>query len=171
VNRVDQIPNHKNQETTMATLTRREKKSNALRSIFGNDPFQSLRDEMEQLFSKFSFDLDGGAVAQIHPSLDVSETDKTVEIKMDAPGLKPEDFNIELSDNLITISGERKVEETREERPYHIVERRYGSFARTITLPCAVERQNVQATYKDGVLNVSLAKAAGAQTQKITVKS
>jgi HSP20 family protein len=157
------------EEGTMTQLARR-RQSKSLRRIFGRDPIQRLRDDLEQLFSKFSFDLDGHPLAEMHPSLDVSETDKTIELKMDIPGLQPGDFDIELSDNLITISGERKVEETREERPFHVVERRYGSFSRTVTLPCAVEHKDVNATYKDGVLEVSLTKVPGAQTKKITVQ-
>ncbi|MGQ0633810.1 MAG: Hsp20/alpha crystallin family protein [Planctomycetaceae bacterium] len=145
-----------------------------LRSLFSRDPLLALRDELEGLFSRFSAEMDGGWLSgQMMPSLDLSETDTTVEVRMDLPGIKPEDVDIQVTENTITIKGERKEEkeEKGNGRSFHRIERRSGSFLRTITLPCHVNQERVDAAYKDGVLTVTLPKSEAARTRKIKVKT
>lgn len=105
------------------------------------------------------------------PSVDLSETDNEVDVKMDLPGMKPDDIDIHVRNNVLTIRGERKEETEEKNRTYHRIERRSGSFSRTVTLPTEVDEDSVKATYKDGVLTISLPKAKAAQVKKIAVKS
>ena len=144
----------------------------ALSPWFSRGPMSALRDEMDDLFSRFSFDLEGngGGPSLMSPSVDLSETDDQIEVKMDAPGMKAEELDIEVTGDLLRISGEHKEEKEEHGRKYHRVERRSGSFERAIRLPSAVNDQNVDAEYKDGVLTVTLAKSEEGKTKKIPVK-
>lgn len=114
---------------------------------------------------------DGWSCGYNVPSLDISETDKSVEVKLDLPGIKPKEIEIQLNGNVLTVSGERKEEQEEKGKTYHRVERRSGSFSRSITLPCAVQEDEVAAEYRDGVLTVTLPKTEEAKTRKIAVKS
>ena len=148
------------------------KNARGLRNLFRRDPFLSMRDDFEQLFSRLSAEVDGGGlVGEIVPSLDLSETDKTVELRADLPGLKAEDIDIQVSQNTITVSGERKEEKEEKGKSWHRVERKYGAFSRTVALPCEVDQEKIDANYKDGVLTVTIPKGPGAQTRKVKVKS
>ena len=139
---------------------------------FASGPLSSFREEMEDLFSRFMPETaaNGGFLSATWPSLDVSETDSEIQIKLDTPGLKAEEIDIEIAGDLIRIRGEH--EETQEEsgRKYHRIERRTGSFDRAVRLPCTVDEKNVDAECKDGVLTVTLAKTEEAKTHKIPVK-
>jgi HSP20 family protein len=141
------------------------------RSLFPWRRPASLRDEVEDLMCRFwdgDVDWFGGEIA---PSADISETDKTVEVRMDIPGMKPADIDIKLSNNILTVSGERKEEKEEKGRTFHRVERRVGKFSRSFTMPCAVAEDEVAAEYRDGTLNITLPKSEEAKAHKITVKS
>lgn len=135
-------------------------------------PLGMLRDEMDDLFTRWVGEEDGGGLARL-PKVDVAETDKAIEVKADIPGYKPEDIHVELHGDMLTISGSTKEEETKEDeaRTYHVVERRSGSFTRSMTLPCPVTDTAVEAKYVDGVLTVRLPKTEEAKTHKIEIKS
>ena len=105
------------------------------------------------------------------PSLDVSETPSTVGVRMDVPGMNSEEIDIRLANGVLTISGERKEEMEEKGRTFHRVERSYGSFSRSITLPAAVAEDKVEAQYNDGVLTVTLQKTEEAKARKIEVKT
>lgn len=146
--------------------------SRNLRSLIHRDPFLMVRDEMDQLFSRLSAEMDGGTLAgQVVPALDLSETDKTIEVRADLPGLKPEEIDIKVSRNSITISGERKEATEEKGRSWHRVERKHGTFVRTVPLPCEVEQEKIDASYKEGVLTVTIPKSPGSLTRKVKVKS
>lgn len=153
--------------TTQKSLTG---PSGVLPSLFGSDPIQSLRHEMNDVLSRFTSD-NGWFGGERIPALDLAETDSAFEIKLDAPGFKPEEINVEVRGDLLQIHGEHK-EETKEDKgkTYHRIERRSGSFSRTLTLPCRVNEQKVNADYKDGVLVINLPKVEGAKTHKIKVQ-
>lgn len=144
-----------------------------LRRWFDDTPLATLRQEMDDLFENFFSGRSLPAVTrELAPSLDVAETEDAVEITTDLPGFKPEEVNIEMGDGYVTISGEH-AEESKEEGPdkkYHRVERRRGSFSRSVWLPCAVKDENVDAELKDGILKLRLPKAEEAKRRKITVK-
>jgi HSP20 family protein len=89
---------------------------------------------------------------------------------MDLPGIKPEEIDIQLSNNVLTISGQREESKQEKGETFHRVERRSGSFSRSVTLPCAVAEDRVDARYTDGVLSVTLPKTDEAKSRKIKIK-
>lgn len=144
--------------------------SQALRPLFGRGPFADFQKEVDDLVSRFHADWNGdGQVALISPSVDLSETDDSLQIRMDVPGIKADEINIEVSGNTIRISGEHKEEKEEKGKTYHRVERRSGSFSRALVLPAAVKEDKVCAECKDGVLTITLPKTEVAKTQKVKV--
>lgn len=92
------------------------------------------------------------------PSVDLHETDNEFILHADIPGLNPEDVDITVEENMVILKGETKRDETREERGYHLTERRYGSFYRTIPLPAQVKSEQAVARYTNGVLELKIPK-------------
>ena len=135
------------------------------------DPFSLLRDEMNALATR----LWGGNQLQfgtvMSPALDVSETENAYDVRVDMPGMKPENFDIQVQGNVVRVSGHREEEKDQEDATYHCIERQTGSFSRTVTLPCDVNEDEVAAEYINGVLSVKLPKSDKAKTKKITVRS
>jgi HSP20 family protein len=108
-------------------------------------------------------------VADWAPSVDVSETDGEYQIKAEIPDVKKEDVKVTLEDGVLTIQGERKFEQEERGKKYHRVERSYGSFVRSFTLPDLVDEANVKAEFKDGVLNLKLPKSEKVKPKAIEV--
>ncbi|MDO8357019.1 MAG: Hsp20/alpha crystallin family protein [Nitrospirota bacterium] len=108
-------------------------------------------------------------VADWVPSVDVSETDGEYQIKAEIPDVKKEDVKVTLEDGVLTIQGERKFEKEEKGKKYHRVERSYGSFVRSFTLPDLVDEANVKAEFKDGVLNLKLPKSEKVKSKAIEV--
>ncbi|MDQ5845754.1 MAG: Hsp20/alpha crystallin family protein [Acidobacteriota bacterium] len=104
------------------------------------------------------------------PSCDIYETDKEIVLKMELPAMRKEDVHITLENNLLTLRGERKFEETVDRENYHRVERKYGEFMRMFTLPAFVEGSKVVAGFKEGMLTVTLPKNKAAIPRQIEVK-
>jgi HSP20 family protein len=144
----------------------------AMKSWFGRDPFRDLHAEMDNMLSQFAerWNDAGGLTETWNPSLDLSETNTDVQITMDAPGMKPEEIDIEVTGDTLRIHGEHKEEHEEKGRTFHRIERRAGSFSRFVELPCAVKEDKVAAEYKDGVLRVTLPKSEAAKTHKVAVK-
>ncbi|MGE0771568.1 MAG: Hsp20/alpha crystallin family protein [Cyclobacteriaceae bacterium] len=92
------------------------------------------------------------------PKADIIENDNSFEVHMAAPGLNKEDFNIELKDNMLTISGERRFSTEKKDRNYHAVETQYGSFSRSFTLPENVDASKINAKYNNGILELTIPK-------------
>lgn len=105
------------------------------------------------------------------PSLDIYEDNDQITVRTELPGLRKEDISITLQDDTLTISGERKQEQERKEGETYRSERYFGRFQRSVTLPHAVDPQKIQATYKDGVLTVTLPKSEEAKPKQIQVKT
>jgi HSP20 family protein len=144
--------------------------SRAMQPLFGGDLLASFQKEMDELLSRFQASWSGdGLPAVTIPAADLSETDDALQIRMDMPGLKAEEINIDVSGNTIRISGEHKEEKEEKGKTYHRIERRSGSFARAMTLPVPVKDDKVNAECKDGVLTITLPKTAAAKTHKIKV--
>lgn len=153
-----------------STLPRRV--SSELATWFRRDPLAPLREEMNELINRFVGDGNGGWFSDVQiPSMDLSETDKNIEIKMDVPGLKPDEIQVELQGNTLVVSGEHKEEKETKEKSFHRVERNSGKFYRAVTLPCAVQQGTVDAVCRDGVLTLTLPKVEAACAKKIAVKS
>jgi HSP20 family protein len=132
----------------------------------------NLREEMEELFTR-AFGEEGNLwpAERIVPSLDVAETDGALEVRMDIPGMEAKDIEIQVHGNLLTISGERKEEKEEKGKTYHRIERRTGSFSRSVTLPCPIKEEGIDAQYKNGTLTVKLPKTEEARAKKIAVKA
>jgi HSP20 family protein len=109
--------------------------------------------------------------ARLFPLLNVRDVDESFVVTAEIPGMKSEDLEIKIEGDTLTLKGERKPQEIGEEISYHRRERATGTFQRSLTLPSKVDAENVNATYKDGVLTVTLQKEKAAQPRQITVKS
>jgi HSP20 family protein len=138
-----------------------------------DNPFISLQREIDRLFDDFTsgFRTFGNGKTEMLPSMDVSETDKEIEITAELPGLEEKDVQINVADNLLTIRGEKKAEKEETDKNYGLIERSYGSFERTLQLPDGVNADAIKATIAKGVLKVTVPKSAPAQVKKIDVKA
>jgi HSP20 family protein len=143
------------------------------------DPFQDLRsaqDEMAQMSPMLAHALglhtqqaNARASAWV-PALDISERKDAYLVTVELPGLKPEDLDITMEDGLLTIQGERQFTSESSEQQFHRVERRYGAFRRSITLPAHVMAEGIQASFEDGVLQILVPKAEEAKPKRIQVR-
>jgi HSP20 family protein len=104
-------------------------------------------------------------------ALDVAEKGDVFTIKASLPGIKPEDLNVTLEDNVLTVQGEIKEDETIEEETYHLRERRYGSFSRSLRFPVPVNANEIEAAYDNGVLTLTVPKAEEVKPKRIEVKA
>ncbi len=107
----------------------------------------------------------------ILPAFDISEADDHFKVRADLPGIDAQNIDISLSGNVLTISGEKQDERTEEKENYFYSERQFGSFSRSFTLPSDVKEEGIEATYKDGVLQVTVPKSETIQRKKIEVKT
>ena len=135
----------------------------------------SLQGEMNRLFSTF-FDSptnrggNGGAGARRWiPAMDLIETGEHFVLKADLPGMTQDDVNIEVENNVLTISGERKTEHEEKHEGYYRLERATGAFSRSLTLPEGIDAEAVSATFDNGVLEVRIPKPAQAQPRKVQI--
>jgi len=140
-----------------------------------SQPFLSLQREIDRLFDDFTrgfstLSMMPAPGGKLMPVTDVTETDKEIEINAELPGLEEKDLQINLSDNVLTIKGEKKAEKERKEKDFRMVERSYGAFERSIELPDGVNPDSIKATIAKGVLTVTVPKPAPAQAKTIEVK-
>jgi len=147
----------------MTTLTRWEpwREMLSLRQAmnrFWDEPFES-RLTMPWRTDEFALDVD------------VTEDETAYTVKASLPGVKPEDVEVTMQNNVLTIKGKTTSEETREEAQYHLRERRYGSFLRSLTMPTTVTAEQIEANQEHGVLTVRLPKSEGDKPKQIAVKS
>jgi HSP20 family protein len=133
------------------------------------DPFR----EMTQLQNRFDrlFEAVGGRQESWLPAVDVFDTKDAVVLKAELAGMDPDDIEIEVEDNVLTIKGERKFEEKVDEERYYRVERRFGSFQRSLALPQGVRADDIEASYDDGILTVSVPKAEQEKPRRIEVQA
>jgi len=101
------------------------------------------------------------------PPVDIYEDEHTITLKLDVPGVEEKDIDVRIQDNTLTVHGERKIEKEEKEENYRRVERQYGTFTRSFTLPSSVDTGQVNAHYDNGVLKISLAKKAEAKPKQI----
>lgn len=131
----------------------------------------SLQDRVNSLFQDFAGDNGTVTAAAFAPAVDVFENGEKVVLKLDIPGIKEEDLDIRVENQTLSVRGERKFESEEKEENFHRIERRYGSFFRSFSLPTTVDTENVAATYQAGVLKLELKKKASAQPRQIKVGS
>jgi HSP20 family protein len=143
------------------------------------DPFQDLlaiQDEMNQLFGQV---MGQGGRAKAGeagtrawaPALDIAERNDAYVVTVEVPGIKPEELNITLENGVLTISGERRFEAETKEQQFHRIERRYGAFRRSVTLPDRVKADAVEASFEDGLLQVVVPKAEEAKPKRIEIRA
>jgi HSP20 family protein len=143
--------------------------------------FGPLQREVDRLLNDFTRGTGGNGSSMLMPSIDVSETDKEIEVTVDLPGLERKDVDISLENDVLTIRGEKKIESKSDEKAgedgkdakektYHVAERSYGVFYRVIQLPPGIDPSKVQATMSKGVLKVTIPKPTRSAAAKIEVK-
>jgi HSP20 family protein len=153
----------------MNSLTRWQRPGLAMWPSFGR--LTSLRDEIDRLFEAPLAELvrTSQLLSGWTPALDVYEDKDNVYVKAELPGMKREDIDLSLHDGTLSISGERKTEEKRQDSEVYRSERFVGRFQRTVTLPTPVAADKVKAQYKDGILTVTLPKTEEAKPKHIDV--
>ena len=124
------------------------------------DPFRAMRREMENAFRAFDRDLSSPDIGAGAPAISVAETKDAFEVTAELPGVDEKDINVSLDDNQLVISGEKKMESTKEEKNWHVEERSYGSFYRSMLLPFEPEDGAVDAHFDKGVLRITIKKPA-----------
>lgn len=145
--------------TRWSPLKELEEMEKRLSTLFGNAPRTTSGEKKEAL-----------AVADWSPLVDISEDEQEYVVKAEIPEMKKEDIKLNVHEDVLTISGERKYEKEEKGKKYHRVERAYGSFLRSFTLPEDADGSKVSAEYKDGVLKVHLPKSEKAKPKAIEVK-
>jgi HSP20 family protein len=132
----------------------------------------ATRSEFGELLSRFwNGDQKGWFAEAFGPSTDLIEEDNRFQLKMDIPGVEAKDINVQVQGNTVTVSGERSEEKEEKGQTFHRLERRSGSFSRTLTLPCEVSPDEAAAEYTQGVLTLTLPKCEKSKAAKIEVKS
>ena len=139
-------------------------------------PFRRMEEEMEGLMGRLftpeeEWPLTEWPTEGFVPAMSVAETEKTYEITLEVPGLKPEELSVEMKHGELYVSGEKKEEKEEKGKTFHRVERRYGAFRRVIPLPEAVGEKEVQAEFHEGVLKITLPKKEPTHPTKIEVKT
>ena len=142
----------------------------------GDTVFSALHREIDRVFSEFNRGFPklpefwGGA---LRPSMDVKDTGTAIEVSVELPGLSEKDVDVSVTERVLTVSGEKKSEKERKEADYHMMERSYGKFSRSVTLPFAPDAGKVEAKFTSGVLTVTVAKPPEAKSavKKIAVKA
>lgn len=137
---------------TSRTLTTSDPLVRLVESVLGRDPFTS-----EELSDRWA------------PPVDIRETDDAFLVEAELPGLKKEDVDITIESNMLRLRGERRFEREKEEENFHRMERAYGSFTRTFSLPSRVDSEGVEASFRDGILTVKVPKTAESRPRKIEI--
>jgi HSP20 family protein len=137
------------------------------------DPFQQiaqLQRELDRTFRRVTPDGEGRQLGWM-PAVDIEQTDDSIVLKMDIPGMRQEDVSIEVKNQTLTISGERQQEREEKHEGYYNRERVFGRFSRTFMLPEGVTPDDIEATFRDGVLTVRLPRPREEQPKSIEIKS
>ena len=133
-----------------------------------------LQNRLNSVFTDFARPEGEGdqlAAGNFVPAVDVYEDEQKLLLKFEVPGIRPEDLDIRVEGRMLTVRGQRKWESGQKEESYHRIERRFGSFVRTFTLPSTVDAENVQAESEHGVLQLTLNKKPEAKPKQIQVKA
>ena len=147
-------------------------------NIMSRNPFTqltSLQDRVNQLFNQPFGGLEGFGIEQpltsenFLPPVDIFEDEHNITLQAEIPGVKEQDLNVTLENNVLTITGERKFRDEEQKDNFHRIERRYGKFTRSFTLPTSVDSQTVNATFENGVLSITLPKHEAFKTKQIKI--
>jgi HSP20 family protein len=140
------------------------------------DPFRdlvTLQERMNRMFDESFRGASGGSSDELGgawaPAVDIYEHDGSIVLKAELPGVDPKDVDVRLENNTLTLRGERKVDNEVKQDSYQRVERAYGAFTRSFTLPSVVDQEKIKADYKDGVLKITLPKRDEAKPKQINI--
>jgi HSP20 family protein len=135
------------------------------------DPFREMTQQTQSQINKLVDQVWGGRQESWLPAIDVFDTKDAVVLKAELAGMNPDDIQIEVEDNVLTVKGERRFEEAVDEERYYRVERRFGSFQRSLALPQGVRAEDISASYEDGILTISVPKVEEEKPKRIEVKA
>jgi len=157
-------------------------KSSATPSVLDWRPFEGLRNQVDRLFREFETgflqsplyrDVDNfwrrDLSLPVTPAMDIVDKDNAFEITAELPGLDAKNIELSLSDNVLTVKGEKNEEKEEKTKDRYVSERRYGSFRRSVQLPAGVDAGKIEANYKSGILTVTLPKSAEAQKKQTVI--
>lgn len=148
----------------------------SFRETMNLDPFRQVQERFNRAWGENFFDLfkpmteENWSLSTWSPACDIYENDNEIVVKAELPEVKKEDVHVAIENNVLTIRGERKFSEETKQENYRRVERSYGEFMRSFTLPNFVDATKVQADFKDGILRVTLAKREESKPKQIEVK-
>lgn len=131
----------------------------------------SIQDEINRTFDNFfgRTEREEWTESRWAPAVDISENKDDLMVNVEVPGMKKEDIKVTIQDGILTVRGERKQEKEEKDKSLHRVERSYGSFCRSFTLPTTVQGDKIKANYKDGVLMIALPKVEEAKPKEISI--
>ena len=132
----------------------------------------TLREDIDSLFNDFFRRVPVEKFTKENlwfPALDIEETKDDIKISAELPGLKKDEIKLTISNGQLVLQGERKLEKEEKDKTYHRIERRYGSFRRTVSLPTEAETDKVKAIYEKGILNITLPKSKKAKPKEIGI--
>ena len=138
-------------------------------------PYRSTTDPFRPIFDDLFGSLTGGHLGNMlrAPHADVTEDQNGIRVMVELPGMRPEDVQVDLENNVLTISGEKREERTEgdeKNQTWHLSERRYGRFSRSFVLPRDVEQEQIQASFENGVLSLTIPKSAKARRRRIEIQ-
>jgi len=137
------------------------------------EPFRdmlNLRADMDKVFKSFFSGLPEEREGYWAPIIDIEEDKNNIIVKIEIPGMKKDDIKVAVHGKILSVSGERKQESEVKDKIYHRIERAYGKFSRTITLPSEVDADKIKASYKDGLLRINLPKLESVKPRQIDVE-
>jgi HSP20 family protein len=162
----------------MSLVPWRQKREDKLEDAGTWSPLARFRSEMDNLFERFFGDAWGTSMLESLPArfgrgprLDLAESENEIAVKAELPGVEPNEVHVDLTGNTLTIRGEKRQEKEEKRENYHCVERRYGSFNRSVQLPASVDPEKITAGFKNGLLTITMPKRADAKPKRITVKT
>jgi HSP20 family protein len=135
-----------------------------------SEPFSTLYTDFDRMVHELGRNFPAFRSTDLMPRVDVSETDKSIEVTAELPGLEDKDVEIDFTDDVLTIKGEKKSEKEESDKNRYISERTYGSFVRSIQLPSGIDPAKIEASIDKGVLTVKVPKPAPTVTKKIDIK-
>lgn len=129
----------------------------------------NLRDEFQDLYDRFWSE--NGEAGALIPAIDLTETDGSLQVRVDLPGLDAKDIDVQIRNNYLHVTGETKEEKEEKGKTFHRIERHTGKVSRSILLPCTVDESNIDAKFQNGVLTVTLPKVEQAKSKIVEVKT
>ena len=133
---------------------------------------ERMRSEMDRIWDQYSKEFSASPLKQEwSPSLNLAETADSLVAELEVPGISPEDINVSVTGEILVVEGEKRQEEDKEEKNYHLVERVYGRFNRSLRLPTVVDPDKVAARYKNGILLITMVKTKTVKSKQIEIKT